>query len=62
MQNKKLKIVRNTSLAASDVFEVFLLTKRARGAKTKTAETYKAHFRAMSYKTPIQYKAELGFL
>lgn len=49
MQNRKLRIVKNTSLAASDVFEDFLIAKRAKGAKAKTAETYRNHFRAISH-------------
>ena len=33
---------------AAEVFELFLLTKRADGVKPSTLETYKQHFHAIS--------------
>ena len=49
MQAKRITMPQISSATASDTFEGFLLTKRAKGAKTKTLETYRHHFRAIGH-------------
>ena len=49
MQAKRIRMPQISTATASDTFEDFLLTKRAKGAKTKTLETYRAHFRAIGH-------------
>ena len=48
MMKKSPKIVMNMRLSVPEAFEDFLRTKRAEGAKTKTAQTYSQHFHAIS--------------
>ena len=49
MYSQKIRMPQISSTTASDTFEGFLLTKRAKGAKTKTLETYRHHFRAIGH-------------
>ncbi len=49
MQPQEIRMPHFSGTSASNAFEDFLLTKRAKGAKTKTLETYRQHFRAMSH-------------
>ena len=45
---KKPAIRMKSKETAAEVFELFLLTKRADGVKPRTIETYKQHFHAIS--------------
>ena len=49
MQLKRLRIVDNSNYSITSLFERFLLTKQAEGAKTKTLLTYSQHLKAISY-------------
>ena len=48
IMRKKPTIHMKSKETAAEVFELFLLTKRADGVKPRTIETYKQHFHAIS--------------
>ena len=49
MQLKRIRIIQDSNCSITSLFDRFLLTKQAEGAKTKTLLTYSQHLKAMSY-------------